>query len=141
MLPLTKGIEALQVASAMILTWVQSYGLLQVRAPPEHRMQVADPRALDWHLLPCTVLFFEVFNNLPGYLSWNTHETAPLQDLTRAHVSSFISQVFPGTPDWSEGKILCRPCVLKLMARHALNFLRENKAQRRSRLLSRGVWE
>ena len=43
MLPLIKRIEALQVTSVMILTWVQSYGPPQVRAPLEHRMQVADP--------------------------------------------------------------------------------------------------
>lgn len=102
-------------------------------------MQLADPRAPDWHLLSCAVLPFEVFNNLPGYLSRNAHEITPLQDPTRSHVSLFISQVFPGTTDWSEGKILCKSCVLKLMGQHALNFLREKKAQRRSRLLSCGI--
>ena len=104
-------------------------------------MQVADPRALDWHLLPCAVSLFEVFNSLPGDLSWNTHETMPIRDPIRAYVPFFNSQVFPGTQDWSGGKLLCKPCLLKVMGRHALNFLRENKAQRRTRLSSCGVWE
>ena len=56
---------------------------------------------------------------------------------------SFVNRYVPSeTPDWSEGKILCKQCVLKLMGRHILNSLRENKAQRgSSRLFSYNVSE
>jgi len=141
MLPFIKGIEAPQVTSVMFLTWVQPCGLPQVCASLEHRVRVADPRALDWHLLPCSLLYIEVFDNFPGHLGWNPHQTIPIRDPVRAYVPFFNSRVFPGTPDWSEGKLLCKLCVLKLMGRHALSFLRENQAQRRSRPLTRGIWE
>ena len=57
---------------------------------------------------------------------------------------SFISfvnlHVSSETPDWSEGKLLCKQCVLELMGRRILNSLQENKAQRgSSRLFSYNV--
>ena len=119
MLSFIKGIEAPQVTSVVFLTWVHYCGLPQVHAPLEHRIRVADPRALDWHLLPCAILYVKVFDSLPGYLGWNTHQTIPIRDPIRAYVPFFNSRVFPRTPDWSEGKLLCKACV-KLMGRYAL---------------------
>jgi len=47
--------------------------------------------------------------------------------------TSFVDlYVSPGVPDWSEGKTMCKECILTLMGRRTLNSLRELKAQRGS---------
>ena len=93
-------------------------------------------RVLDWHLLPCAVTLHEVLGGLPGRLGWNTRETQQLSATPWSCISFVDRYVSPGVPDWSEGKLLCRGCVLKLMGRHVLNSLRELKAQSRSCRLS-----
>lgn len=100
--------------------------------PPQHCTQVTDFRILDWHLLPCVITFSEVLNALPGYLNWNSHETLPLKANPWSFTSFVNRHISSETPDWSEGKLLCKRCVLKLIGRHTLNSLREIKAQRRS---------
>lgn len=89
-------------------------------------------RVLGWHLLPCTITFYDLLDRLPGYLRWNSLEIQPLL-ATKSVYTQFVNRhVSPGTPDWSEGKLLCGVCVLKLMGRRVLNSLRELKAQRTS---------
>ena len=90
---------------------------------------------LDWHLLPCAVSFIEVLSNLPGCLSWNSHEIMPLKAFHWSFISFVNHHVSSETPDWSEGKLLCKQCVLKLMGQHILNSLWENKAQHGSPFL------
>lgn len=93
-------------------------------------------RALDWHLLPCFITFHEVLSFLPGNLRRNSQETQPLSTVPWAYTPFVNRHVSPGTQDWSEGKLLCKGCVLKLMGRRILNSLRELKAQRRPSRLS-----
>jgi len=83
----------------------------------------------NWHLLPCIILPDEVLDNLPGHLGWNRHETEPLSIIPWTFARFVDRHVSPGTKDWSEGKVLCTGCVLKLMGRRALGSLRELKAQ------------
>lgn len=92
---------------------------------------------LDWHLLPCVIVLEDVLDNLPGALGWNDHETQPLT-VTPWSFAHFVDcHVSPGTRDWSEGKVLCKVCVLKIMGRKAFDSLRESKAQRGSPCLGR----
>ena len=86
----------------------------------------------DWHLLPCVVLLTEVIGALPGHLSWNREETRPISNTPWVYTPFVNRYVSPGVPDWSEGKTLCKQCVLGLMGRHILRSLRELKTQRRS---------
>ena len=74
----------------------------------------------------------EVLDRLPGNLRWNTLEIQPLMATDWVYPQLINSHVSPGTPDWSEGKIMCKECVLKLMGRCVLNSLRELRAQRMS---------
>jgi len=92
--------------------------------------------APDWHLLPCAIAPHEVLNSLPGYLSFNHQETQPLSATSLEHIAFVNRHVSPGSPDWSEGKLMCMPCVLSSMGRRVLNSLRELKAQRESLHLS-----
>ena len=66
-----------------------------------------------------------------GYMpSVNPNAPETLPPSTTWAYTPFVNRHIPSeTPDWSEGKVLCKPCVLKLMGRHLLNFLREIKAQ------------
>ena len=68
-------------------------------------------------------------DGLPGYLSWNTLEIEPLVATNWVFTQFVNRHVSPEAPDWSEGKVLCKRCVLKLMGRRVLNSLRELRAQ------------
>ena len=118
--------------SVTSLLWVLSCGLPRVRAPVEHCAQVADLCVPDWHLLPCVVSLNEVIGALPGHLGWNREETQPISTVPWVYTPLINRYVSPGVPEWSEGKTLCKECVLGLMGRRILNSLRELKAQRRS---------
>ena len=118
-----------QARNVMFLIWVQDCGLPPVRAPLEHCTPMAD-FLLDWHLLPSVVVLEEVLDGLPGHLGWNRHETQPLSVIPWSFTDFVNRHVSSGTQDWSEGKVLCKQCWLKLMGRHVLNSLRELKAQR-----------
>ena len=103
-------------------------------------MQAVDLWCLDWHLLPCEVAYQEVLHGLPGNLSWNSRETLPLSATPWVFAPFVNRYVSPGTPDWSEGKLFCKQCVVRLMGRHVLNSLRELRAQGRSSRLSPPVF-
>ncbi|KAF9786111.1 hypothetical protein BJ322DRAFT_1058049 [Thelephora terrestris] len=83
----------------------------------------------NWHLLPCAIVLNEILGHLPGTLAWNWLETQPLSTTPWSFAQFVDRHISPGTHDWSEGKVLCKECVLKLMGRHALRSLRELKAQ------------
>ena len=85
----------------------------------------------DWHLLPCVVSVNEVIGALPGHLGWNREETRLISNVPWVYTLFVDRYVSPGVSDWSEGKTLCKQCVLGLMGRHILKSLRELKAQRR----------
>ena len=85
---------------------------------------------LDWHLLPCDITRGDIFDSLPGALGLNNYETWPLFAVPWSFAHFVDRHVSPGGGDWSEGKVLCKKCVLELMGRHVLNSLRELKAQR-----------
>ena len=113
-------------------SWLSAVGFFK-SVSPSTCTQVTDHSCpIDWHLLPCAVTFRGIIENLPGKLNWNA---LVLQPLVGSHwvCTSFINHhVSPGTPDWSEGKLLCMQCVLKLMGRRVLNSLRELRTQRTS---------
>lgn len=97
------------------------------------------PHDLDWHLLPCAVTLGPMLKSLPGHLGWNSQEILPIQINPWSYADFVNRHISPGTPDWSEGRLLCNKCVLKVMGRYALNSLREIKAQRRSSRLSSSI--
>lgn len=132
--------EIPQVMSAESALGVEGCGLPQVCASSEIACKLLTYRTLDWHLLPCVITLRDIIDSLPGNIGWNDLETKPLTDTPWSYAPFVDRYVSPGTPDWSEGRLLCRQCVLKLMGCRVLNSLRELKAQSRSsHLLCCGV--
>ena len=70
-----------------------------------------------------------ILQSLPGHLSRNQVEIHPLMGRMTPFSDLVKDCVQSDTDDWSDGQLLCFSCVVKLLGKHLMRWLIQQKVQ------------